>query len=72
MKKNTNFSEWLKANAELAAKPCTWEDMSASCYSDVYKDAHGFRPRHAEVPFKTVGDLYIEIDSLVAYWQGGE
>ena len=46
--------------------------MSASCYSDVYKDAHGFRPRHAEVPFKTVGDLYIEIDSLVAYWQGGE
>ena len=55
---------FLAANAD---RPCTWEDISNSLYSDIYKDAYGFRPRHTEVPFATVGDLYKEIDSLHAY-----
>ena len=52
-----NTDTFLAANADRA---CTFEDMSNS----LYKDAHGFRPRHAEVPFATVGDLYKEIESM--------
>jgi hypothetical protein len=55
--------------AASADRPCTWEDLGDSCYSDVYKETHGFRPRHTEVPFATVGDLYKEIDCLYAYAQ---
>jgi len=53
---------WLAANADRA---CTWDDLSNSCWSDVYKDAHGFRPRPTEVPFATVGDLYADIDRMI-------
>ena len=55
---------YLAANAD---RPCTWEDLANSCYSDIYKETHGFRPRPTEVPFATVGDLYKEIESLYAY-----
>jgi|TARA_R110000824_G_scaffold379777_1_gene571869 hypothetical protein len=59
-----DIDAFLAANADRA---CTFEDMGNSLYSDIYKDAYGFRPRHTEVPFATVGDLYKEIESLYAY-----
>ena len=64
----TNIDTWILENAERAKRPCTWEDMDAACYSDAYKDAYGFRPRHTEVPFETVGEMYVEIDRLVSSW----
>jgi hypothetical protein len=56
-----DIDAFLAANADRA---CTFEDMGNSLYSDIYKDAYGFRPRHTEVPFATVGDLYAEIDRI--------
>lgn len=47
----------------------TWEDMSeleqARCtFWDMYKDAHGVRPRHVDTSQWTLEDFYKEFDYL--------
>ncbi|MAK62447.1 MAG: hypothetical protein CMK09_15870 [Ponticaulis sp.] len=41
-------------------------DEDGAIYSDLYKDAHGFRPRHP-VHFDTEADFKAELDALVQY-----
>lgn len=53
----------------------TRNDMDMSIFSDVYKDAYGFRPRGLaweEALHMSEEEFQAELDSLVAYWKAEE
>ena len=62
----TNITDHKSFLAANAGRACTFEDMSNALYSDIYKETYGCRPHDTVVPFATVGDLYTEIDRLIA------
>ena len=49
-------------------RPCSWNDVDNSCYSDLHKEAVGYRPRDFDpaTKWKTVGDFYSEMEYLQA------
>ena len=50
----------------------TAREMLESIFSDSYKDAHGFRPRHVDTSTMSDADLHEAIEDNVRYWQQEE